>query len=202
MYREMFPCPICEKVLSTIFELQSHLNSHKQISHNTSSKEDNVPDDENRSTNEDDENRSTGRATKEDDEMSVEDDEEEEESKNWDTVMCLATHCMKDDLWDELYYTDEDGKEVVNKKNLFERLRIFVPTFLKLAKYIENSDIYERIEEEVDRLTANDEDYDDAVHRAWKSRKFQIYKKIIDPWIEKNDAETNAGDDENEDDDN
>ena len=76
------------------------------------------------------------------------------------------------------------GESKYSTKKLGKAIRFYVVDITTHACEIEESEIYEAINEEQMRLEKNGYEEDEAIVAAWKNRQFLLKKKVIQPFLE------------------
>ena len=167
MYREMYPCPICEKVLSTIFELQSHLNSHQPRMERKDSDSESVRSDV--------QVRQPPPRPPPIQPVDLSDDSIDED----EVVHKIMENVFKEFPREEL--VDNDDQFVLKK--MIPKIKDHVENSIDYAEQIQQTEFYNKISDEKLRLENQGQDEAEAETNAWSKRKYMIYEELIEPFL-------------------
>jgi hypothetical protein len=109
--------------------------------------------------------------------------EEEEEDSDYNEVWHrVITEVMEENGRQDL---KKEGRDKLDTKRVIKAIRDLAEDYVKFGNQIENTDLYDHLRKEKDRLVNNDYDSDEAEIVAWKNRKYLVKKLVIDPFLDK-----------------
>lgn len=188
----LYACHICSKSLSTKQRLMTHLQTHGNNTEQydlESNESVNSDSDSNHSCAHDSFKDESSRMDDDDscnDESSHIDDDDDDNVSNesvtdeqvWDRVMSqIFDGNTRED------FMNDDCTEYSMKK-IRKKTRDYVEDLVQLADDIRQTDVYENLCNEKQRLENKGYEEDEAEIMAWKNRKYMIIKRVILPFIE------------------
>ena len=76
------------------------------------------------------------------------------------------------------------NESTFSKKKLIKAIGIYVEDIIEFADEIQNTDTYEAIREETQRLEDAGYEEEEAKLAAWTNRRYLVQKKVLEPCIE------------------